>query len=389
MCGCILALVALITPRFVLIVLWLTTDYLSRAYDGWLLPFLGFFFLPLTTLAGAWSIHTYGGIEGFGLIAVILAALIDLGVIGGSESARQAEAQHRIERAPCGSSAILGAIRRPILGTPHQCGRRHGDLMIESGYQQRLADLWNVVGNTPLLAIDLKFDGRHMPVFAEAENANFTGSIKDRMALHVIGSAYERGELTPGVPIAEATSGNTGISFAAVGRALGHPVTIFMPDWMSEERVALMRSFGANVRLVGRHEEGFLGCLRLMQDFAEENVHCYLPDQFGNADNVDAHDRTTGAELWWQLRLLGLQPDAFVAGVGTGGTIMGVGRHLRRQDPRILVHPVEPSNSPTLTTGAKQEHGSHRIQGISDDFIPPICDLKLRSKSYPSMTAIR
>ena len=242
-------------------------------------------------------------------------------------------------------------------------------------YEQRLDDLRHVVGDTPLLAIDVALDGRRRRIFAKLESTNLTGSIKDRMALHVIRSAYERGRLAPGATIAEATSGNTGISFAAIGRALGHPVTIFMPDWMSAERAALMRSLGADIRLVSREEDGFLGCLRLMRDFGAEDGTCYLPDQFGNADNIAAHERTTGVELWWQLRMLGLEPSAFVAGVGTGGTVMGVGRYLRGQDASVKVHPVEPSNSPTFSTGEKQVHGSHRIQGISDDFVPPICDL--------------
>ncbi len=124
---------------------------------------------------------------------------------------------------------------------------------------RRLRELRNLVGNTPLLAIDLEFKGRPRRIYAKAENLNMTGSIKDRMALHILGKGYERGVLKPGAPIAEATSGNTGISFSALGRALGHPVTIFMPDWMSQERKDLIRSLGATIRLVSREEGGFLG----------------------------------------------------------------------------------------------------------------------------------
>ena len=237
----------------------------------------------------------------------------------------------------------------------------------------RVRDLRVLTGNTPLLAIDCEAFGRPRTIYAKAENLNFTGSIKDRMALHIIRRGYETGALRPGGTIIEATSGNTGISFAALGRALGHTVTIFMPDWMSEERKALIRSFGATIRLVSEGEGGFLGSIRLAEELAGETVGAFLPRQFANEDNVGAHATTTGPELWEQLRWHGLTPDAFVAGVGTGGTIMGVGRFLRQVNPAIGLHPVEPANSPTLTRGHKT--GKHRIQGISDEFIPPIVDL--------------
>jgi cysteine synthase A len=148
-----------------------------------------------------------------------------------------------------------------------------------------------------------------------------------------------------------------------------------MPDWMSEERKALIRSFGATVRLVSAAEGGFLGSIRLAEELATEVPGAFLPRQFANADNIDAHAMTTGPELWDQLRWHGVTPDAFVAGVGTGGTIMGVGRFLREVNPSVGLYPVEPANSPTLSTGHKV--GKHRIQGISDEFIPPIVDLSV------------
>jgi cysteine synthase A len=169
-----------------------------------------------------------------------------------------------------------------------------------------------------------------------------------------------------------ATSGNTGISFAAIGRSLGHPVTIFMPDWMSRERVELIQSLGAKIRPVTREEGGFLASIRMAEEMSKE-CDCFLPSQFSNLDNVKAHFEETAPELWWQLQYNGQTPDAFVAGVGTGGTIMGVGEFLRSQDEKIKVHPMEPANSPTLSTGHKI--GQHRIQGISDEFIPSIVDL--------------
>ena len=238
----------------------------------------------------------------------------------------------------------------------------------------RVGDLAHLVGDTPLLILDLEFDGGPRRLYAKAENFNLTGSIKDRMALHIISRAYERGELAPGAPIAEATSGNTGISFSAIGRALGHPVRIFMPDWMSQERKDLIASLGAEIRLVSREAGGFLESIRLCEEYAAKTPGCFLPRQFSNDDNVDAHARGTGPEIMAQLRSLCLEPAAFVAGVGTGGTIMGVGRYLKKVLPAVTIHPLEPANSPTLSTGCK--NGKHRIQGISDEFIPAIVRLK-------------
>jgi cysteine synthase A len=231
----------------------------------------------------------------------------------------------------------------------------------------------HLVGNTPLLAIDCVYGGRTRTVYAKAEHLNLTGSIKDRMALHILGHAYERGDLKPGSAIVEATSGNTGIAFAAIGRALGHPVTIFMPNWVSQERSMLIRSFGAEIVLVSREEGGFLGCIRMAEKLAGELEGSFLPSQFSNEDNCQVHCVTTGPEIWWQLQFGYLKPDAFVAGVGTGGTIMGVGRYLRAKRPSVKLYPLEPSSSPTLSTGHKS--GKHRIDGISDEFIPSIVDL--------------
>ena len=244
----------------------------------------------------------------------------------------------------------------------------------DTGFNQRLRGLKSLVGNTPLLAIDLRFRGRPAVVYAKAEHVNMTGSIKDRMALHVLSEGYWKGMLRPGDPIIEATSGNTGISVAALGRALGHPVSIFMPDWMSNERIQLMQSFGASVHRVSEEAGGFLGCIEGAEAEARRLPRAFLPRQFSNTDNVEAHARTTGPEIWWQLRLRGLVPDAFVAGVGTGGTVMGVGRFLRERQPEVRIHPVEPTSSPTLRTGHRI--GRHRIQGISDEFVPPIVDLQ-------------
>ncbi len=238
----------------------------------------------------------------------------------------------------------------------------------------RLRGLRHLVGNSPMLEINLTFRGEPRRVYAKAEYLNMTGSIKDRMALHIVLRGYARGLLRPRAPLLEATSGNTGIAIAGVGRAMGHPVTIFMPDWMSRERIDLIRSLGADIRLVGSDEGGFRGAIDMAEHYAAETPGAFLPRQFSNEDNVAAHAETTGPEIWWQLRYHGLTPDAFVAGVGTGGTVMGVGRFLRGMEPTVKVHPLEPANSPTLSTGHRV--GKHRIQGISDEFVPPIVDLE-------------
>ena len=245
----------------------------------------------------------------------------------------------------------------------------------------RLDQLSRLIGNTPLLAIHLRFRGRHRVIYAKAEQLNLTGSIKDRMALHVLRSAYAAGWIKPGDTIAEATSGNTGISFAAIGRAMGHPVRIFMPSWMSRERTDLIHSYGAEIVPVSPDQGGFLGCVRMAEEFGAGRTDVFLPRQFSSEANVQAHEQTTGPEIWLQLREVGLRPSAFVAGVGTGGTVMGAGRFLRSRDPAIKVHPVEPAESPTLTAGHKV--GQHRIQGISDEFVPQIVDLAFLDEVIP------
>lgn len=238
----------------------------------------------------------------------------------------------------------------------------------------RCKGLKHMIGNTPLLAIRFRYRGQERVVYAKAEHLNLTGSIKDRMAFHILKKAYQEHRIDPGDTIAEATSGNTGISFAAIGRALGHEVVIFMPDWMSQERVSLIKSLGARIVPVRRDQGGFVGSIRMTEELAEHRPHVFLPAQFANEANVEAHEKTTGPEIWWQLYFHSIRPDAFVAGVGTGGTIMGVGRYLRERNPAIKLHPLQPAESPTLSTGHKVGH--HRIQGISDEFIPSILELK-------------
>jgi cysteine synthase len=255
---------------------------------------------------------------------------------------------------------------------PRRLSGEAGDLAPD--VRARFATLHRLVGNTPMLAIDLRYRGQRRRVYAKHESLSLTGSIKDRLALFVLEDAYRRGRVGIGDRIVEASSGNTGIAFAAVGSALGHPVTIFMPDWMSPERMALIASFGADVIPVSRDQGGFLGCIERVEAQGALEPRAFLPQQFSNEANVRAHFETTGPEIWAQLATAGVEPAAIVAGVGTGGTIMGVGRFLKRCAPHVRAHPIEPAESPTLSTGRRV--GTHRIQGISDEFVPPIVSLQ-------------
>lgn len=229
-----------------------------------------------------------------------------------------------------------------------------------------------LIGNTPLLEIAFKYKGEERKIYAKAEYYNLTGSIKDRVAYYILRKAYETGKIKEGDIIAEATSGNTGISFSALGRYLSHPVIIFMPDWMSRERIALMESFGAEVHLVSHEEGGFLGSIAKAEELGKKS-NVFLPEQFSNPDNSLAHEIYTGEEIVNQLKILGKTADAVVAGVGTGGTVMGIGRRLKKENENCSIFPLEPSNSPTLSTGYKV--GKHRIYGISDEFIPDLLKL--------------
>ena len=239
--------------------------------------------------------------------------------------------------------------------------------------ENKFSQLWHLVGNTPMLELKYSYNGKPGSIYVKCEHYNLTGSVKDRMALYIMYHAYKSGIIKSTDIIVEATSGNTGISFAAIGKALGHDAIIIMPDWLSQERIDIIKSLGAKVHLVSKAEGGFLGSIRLSEQMAFASDKYFLPKQFENCYNAEAHEKTTGKEIWEQLAELGLLPNAFVAGVGTGGTVMGTGNYLKAMNPAIKVHPLEPAESPTLTTGHKV--GSHRIQGISDEFIPAIVRL--------------
>ncbi|MGG7077149.1 PLP-dependent cysteine synthase family protein [Clostridium sardiniense] len=239
--------------------------------------------------------------------------------------------------------------------------------------ENKFNSLKELIGNTPLIEILFTYKGKEMKIYTKLEYYNYSGSIKDRMALYILEKAYKENKLKPYDRIVEATSGNTGISFASIGSLLNHPVTIFMPEWMSIERQNLIKNFGADIKLVSKHEGGFLRCIELAKRFALTNNNVFLPSQFDNNDNIMAHYLTTAPEIYKSLSSHNLTPSAFVSGVGTGGTVMGIARYLKERDSRIKVHPLEPANSPTLSYG--YTGSSHRIQGISDEFIPRIVKL--------------
>lgn len=253
------------------------------------------------------------------------------------------------------------------------CYEQEGKLSAKYEIENKFGHLWHLIGNTPMIEIAYRYKKECRKVFVKCEHYNLTGSIKDRMALYILEKAYRSGQILKNDIIVEATSGNTGISFSAIGRALGHPVKIIMPDWLSKERIDIIKSMGAEVILISKAEGGFLGSITLSQKMAKSNERIFLPRQFENQYNAEAHSKTTAKEIWMQLQSVDITPDAFIAGVGTGGTIMGVGHYLKKRNPAVKIHPLEPAESPTLSTGFKV--GTHRIQGISDEFIPAIVKL--------------
>ena len=219
------------------------------------------------------------------------------------------------------------------------------------------------IGSTSLINIE--------GIFVKLECSNPGGSIKDRIASYMLQEAARRGELKPGDTIVEATSGNTGIALALVGRELGYSVLIFMPEHMTVERRRMMENLGAEIRLTSE-EGGFEGAIAERDNY-RGRARYYIPDQFGNPDNSRCHRLTTGAEILEQIKQYTCERvDCFVAGVGTGGTLMGVGEALREAYPSLRLVAVEPAESPVMSTGRTGVHG---INGIGDGFIPGLVDM--------------
>lgn len=204
-------------------------------------------------------------------------------------------------------------------------------------------------------------------IYVKVEKSNPAGSIKDRAAYQMIMGAIERGELKEGMKIVEPTSGNTGIGLALIGRTLGFPVVLTMPASMSIERVKLIKAYGAEVILI--KEGGMAGSVEKAKELVENGAY-YMPNQFDNKDNALAHYKTTGPEIYNDLKDI----NGFVAGFGTGGTVTGVGRFLKEQDKNIKIWAMEPYESPLLSQG---KSGSHKIQGIGANFIPKVLDVDL------------
>ena len=242
-----------------------------------------------------------------------------------------------------------------------------------------LNSLQALYGNTPLIEVAFKYKNKNRKIYAKYEAFNFSGSIKDRIAIHILRKAYENNQIKAGDIIVEATSGNTGIAFSALGRALEHKVKIFMPDWLSKERYDAIALYGAEIIKISKEEGGFLRSIKEANNFVEKNSNSFCPQQFINIENVNAHFESTAPEIFSQLEKLHLKPTHFIAGVGTGGTIMGFKKYCQRHNSEVKCHPLEPLNSPTLSTGGKKI-GSHRIQGISDEFIPEILKLDALEK---------
>lgn len=232
------------------------------------------------------------------------------------------------------------------------------------------SNVLSLIGNTPLVRINRLISGNDADVWAKIEGLNPGGSIKDRIAIAMIESAEKEGKIKPGGTIVEPTSGNTGIGLALVAAVKGYRLILTMPETMSMERRQLLKAFGAELILTAG-EKGMMGAVEMATKLSIDNPDFFMPQQFDNYANPDIHRRTTAIEI---LNDFGNVPDAFIAGVGTGGTITGVGEVLRQKKPDILIVAVEPSGSPVLSGGAP---GKHKIAGIGAGFYPGILNTKI------------
>jgi len=229
-------------------------------------------------------------------------------------------------------------------------------------------NILDTIGNTPLIRLSLA-NREDAVLLAKLEFLN-PGSIKDRMADYMVKMAEKRGVLNPGSTVIEATSGNTGIAFAMIAAIKGYKMIAVMPEDMSKEREQIIKAFGARVILTPA-KKGPKGAIQKRNELAKQIPNSWVPDQFGNDDNIIAHQKTTGREIIEQTNG---KIDVFVAGVGTGGTLMGVAKALKKFNPKTKIVAVEPAESAVLSGGKPGKHG---IQGIGEGFIPSLVDLKM------------
>jgi cysteine synthase A len=246
-------------------------------------------------------------------------------------------------------------------------------MLLWDAYRSALPSIAQAVGRTPLVKLNRVTAGRPA-IYLKLEWYGPSGSLKDRIYLHMFEQAEARGDLKPGMRVLECSTGNAGIACAFVAAVKGYPCTIVMPEGMSEERKKLMRAYGADLVFTpGGESDVDLSLRRLAEIRAGDLPGYWVPGQFDNADNVEAHRRTTGPEIWEQC---GGIVGAFVAAQGSGGTLTGVGRYLRERDGRVRLYAVEPAECALL---ARREWGPHGIEGIGDGFIPENLDVSLLS----------
>jgi len=237
-------------------------------------------------------------------------------------------------------------------------------------------NILSLIGNTPLVKINHLSSSNDAEIWAKLESNNPGGSVKDRIALSMIEAAESDGRLKPGGTIIEPTSGNTGIGLAMVAKVKGYRIILVMPETMSIERRLLLQAFGAELVLT-EGKKGMRGAVEKAEEICKNNSDYFMPQQFENPANPEVHKRTTAIEI---INNLGEVPDAFVSGVGTGGTITGAGEIFRAKKPDVLIIAVEPSASPVLSGG---NPGPHKIQGIGAGFIPGVLNTKIYDEIIP------